>query len=156
MNAINSQTHQDREITLVRVFDAPREIVWAAWSDPEHLKHWWGPNGFTNTIDEFDFCSGGNWRFVMHGPNGVDFNSHNLFVEITKPDLIVMDHLEEPKFRITAIFEDLGEKTKMTFRQVFESAEACEQVKPYAVPGARQTFDKLAQHLAAMGRQARG
>jgi uncharacterized protein YndB with AHSA1/START domain len=152
MNAINSETIQDREITIVRVFDAPRDIVWAAWSDPQHLKHWWGPSGFTNTFHEFDFRSGGSWRFVMHSPNGMDFENNNLFVEITKPDLIIMDHLEEPKFRVTAIFEDMGKRTKITFRQTFESTEACEHVKPYAIPGARQTFDKLAKHLAAMSR----
>jgi uncharacterized protein YndB with AHSA1/START domain len=147
---MNAQDSQNRENTLIRVFDAPRDMVWTAWTDPRHLVRWWGPNGFSNTFEEFDFRTGGHWRSVMHGPNGMDFKNHNVFVEITKPDLIVMDHLEEPKFRITAIFEDMGEKTKMTFRQTFETAEACERVKPYAVPGAQQTFDKLAEHLATM------
>jgi uncharacterized protein YndB with AHSA1/START domain len=154
MNTIHSQTVEDREITLVRIFDAPRDLVWAAWSDEQHIRHWWGPSGFSNTIDEFDFRSGGHWRFVMHGPNGMDFKNHNVFVEIRKPELIVMDHLEEPEFRVTILFEDMGEQTKMTFRQLFGSAEVCENVKPYAIPGARQTFDKLARHLAAMAGEA--
>jgi uncharacterized protein YndB with AHSA1/START domain len=152
VDAINSETVRDREITYVRVFDAPRETVWSAWSEPEHVKQWWGPSGFTNTFHEFDFRPGGHWRFIMHAPNGMDFQNHNLFVEIRQPELIVMDHVEEPRFRMTAVFEDLGDKTKITFRQVFESAEACEQVKPYAIPGAHQTFDKLSGHLAALRR----
>jgi uncharacterized protein YndB with AHSA1/START domain len=109
-----------------------------------------GPDGFSNTFDEFDFRSGGNWRFVMHGPDGMDFKNHNRFVEIRKPDLIVMDRLEEPKFRITATFEDIGGKTKLTFRGVFESAAAFDSVKPFAVPGSRQTLDRLGKYLATM------
>lgn len=142
----------DREIVIVRVFDAPRELVFEAWSDPEQLKLWFGPNGFSNTFDEFDFRPGGHWRFVMHGPDGTDFKNHNQFIEIRKPELIVMDHLEEPHFRITATFKDVGGKTEMTFHQVFELAEVAERVKPYALPGSQQTLDKLAAHVAARRR----
>jgi len=152
MSAVNSLTVGDRQILLVRVFDAPRHLVWAAWSDAEHLKHWWGPNGFSNTFDEFAFRTGGHWRFIMHGPNGMDFKNHNRFVEIREPELIVIDHLEEPKFRVTVLFEEIEGKTKLTFRQEFESAETCESVKPYAIPGSQQTLDKLARHLATMTR----
>jgi uncharacterized protein YndB with AHSA1/START domain len=144
-----SDNTADRKIVVVRVFDAPRNVVWDAWSDPEQLKLWFGPNGFTNTFEEFDFRPGGHWRFVMHGPDGTNFKNHNQFIEIKKPELIVMDHLEEPKFRVTATFTDLGRKTQMTFRQVFDSAEIAERVKPYAVPGTQQTLDKLASHIAA-------
>jgi len=150
MDAADSPTVADREIVLVRVFDAPRDLVWAAWSEAEHLKHWWGPNGFSNTFHQFDFRAGGDWRFIMHGPDGTDFKNHNRFVEIRKPDLIVIDHIVEPKFRITATFEDIGGKTKLTFRQVFESAETFERVKPFAVPGSEQTLDRLGQYVAKM------
>ena len=61
-----------REIVSIRVFDFPRELVFNAWTDPEHLVHWWGPKGFTNTFHEFDLRPGGIWRFVMHGPDGRD------------------------------------------------------------------------------------
>ncbi len=152
MNALNAETVGEREISYVRVFDAPRAIVWSAWSDPEHLTRWWGPNGFTNTFHEFDFRPGGSWRFIMHGPNGMDFPNHNVFVEIRQPELIVMDHVVEPLFRLRATFEDLGGKTKITFTQVFESAEVWEQAKPYAIPGARQTLQKLADLVATLAR----
>lgn len=143
-----SDNTADREIVVVRVFDAPCNVVWESWSDPEQLKLWFGPNGFTNTFEEFDFRPDGHWRFVMHGPDGTNFKNHNQFVEIRRPELIVMDHLEEPKFRVTITFMDIGGKTQMTFRQVFDSAETLDRVKPYAVPGTQQTLDKLASHIA--------
>jgi uncharacterized protein YndB with AHSA1/START domain len=147
MSAANWQTVEGRVNTIVRVFDAPRDIVWAAWSDPEHIKHWWGPTGFTNTIEEFDFRSGGHWRFVMHGPDGTAYDNHNVFVEVVKPERIVIDHIVEPLFRIHVAFEAIGETTRMTFRQTFESIETFERVKPYAVPGAMQMFDRFVRHL---------
>src|SRR6266849_4624648 len=145
---MNAQTVGEQEITIERVFNAPLDLVWSVWSDPEHLKNWWGPFGFTNTFEEFEFHTGGNWRFVMHGSNGVAFPNHNLFVEIQRPNLLVIDHLENPRFRMTVTFEELGEQTRILFRQAFESVEAFEAVKPYAIPGGQQTFDKLADYLS--------
>jgi uncharacterized protein YndB with AHSA1/START domain len=75
----------DREIVTTRVFDAPRELVFKAWTDPDHLAQWWGPKGFTNTFQEFDMRPGGIWRFVMHGPDGVDHKNKSVFVEVVKP-----------------------------------------------------------------------
>jgi uncharacterized protein YndB with AHSA1/START domain len=62
-------------IIATRVFDAPRELVFALWTDPEHLAQWWGPNGFTTTTHTFDMRPGGAWRFVMHGPDGRDYQN---------------------------------------------------------------------------------
>jgi uncharacterized protein YndB with AHSA1/START domain len=91
-----------------------------------------------------------HWRFVMRGPDGTDYGNENIFVEIAFLERIVFDHLSHPKFRVTASFEDLGGKTKLTFRQLFESAEVCESVKPYAVPGLEQNLDRLAAHLPSI------
>src|SRR5450631_188479 len=82
----------DREIVITRVFDAPRELVFKAWTDPKHLVHWWGPNGFTNTFHEVDIRPGGVWRFTMHGPDGVDYPNRIVFEEIVKPERIVYAH----------------------------------------------------------------
>lgn len=65
----------DLQIVSTRVFDFPRDLVFGAWTDPAHLAHWWGPKGFTNSFHEFDLRPGGNWRFVMHGPDGVDYRN---------------------------------------------------------------------------------
>ena len=99
----------DREIVATRVFDAPRELVFRAWTDPDHLVHWWGPKGFTNTFHEFDMRPGGVWRFVMHGPDGTNYKTESVFVEIVKPERIVFDHVSAPQFRMTATFDGLGQ-----------------------------------------------
>jgi len=148
----NVQTVGDKEIAIERIFDAPLDLVWSVWSDPQHLQKWWGPRGFTNTFKACEFKSGGNWRFVMHGPGGLEFPNHNLFVEVCKPKQVVIDHLEHPKFRVTVTFEEVGEQTRMLFKQVFESTEAFEAVKPDAIPGGQQAFDKLEEYLLGIVR----
>ena len=72
----------DREIVVMRLFDAPRELVFAAWTDPKHLAQWWGPTGFSTTTRSIDIRSGGVWRFVMHGPDGRDYENRITYVEI--------------------------------------------------------------------------
>ncbi len=139
---------ENRQIVRTRVFDAPREIVWDAWTDPKQLALWWGPKGFTNTFKEFNLSSGGNWRFVMHGPDGKDYPNENIFVEIVRPERIVFDHFSGPKFRLTAIFKDKGDKTELVWTMVFETAAGYEQVKPFALAGLEQNLDKLEAHLA--------
>ena len=74
----SAEALSDREIVTTRVFNAARELVFKAWTDPDHLVHWWGPKGFTNTFQEFDLRPGGIWRFVMHGPDGVDYKNKSV------------------------------------------------------------------------------
>jgi uncharacterized protein YndB with AHSA1/START domain len=90
-NSIDMES-DPRAIIATRVFDAPRELVFAAWSDPAHLAHWWGPNGFTTTTSSFDMRPGGVWRFVMHGPDGRDFQNRITYEEIVSPLRIVYRH----------------------------------------------------------------
>jgi len=140
----------DREISTSRVFDAPREAVFRAISDPTQLVLWWGPKGFTNTFQEFDFREGGNWRFVMHGPDGKEFKNHHTFAEITEPERVVLKHLSSPRFELIVSVEDEGGKTRVNWRQLFETAEECARIKTYAVDGNEQNLDRLGAHLAAM------
>jgi len=143
----------DREIVTSRLFDAPRTLVWKAWTDPREVALWWGPNGFTNTIHEMDVSPGGVWQFIMHGPDGVDYKNKIVFVELVKPERIVYDHVSGPKFRATVTFDDEGGKTRVTMRALFETASAREYaVKTFgAVEGAKQTLGRLDAHLAKMG-----
>ena len=143
-----------RALVTTRVYDAPRELVFAAWSDPRHLAQWWGPNGFTTTTHAFDMRPGGVWRFVMHGPDGRDYQNRITFEEIVKPERLVYRHgggddVEPVQFRVTVTFEDLGGKTRLTMRSVFPSAaERDRVVKDYgAAEGAKQTLARLAAHL---------
>ncbi|MDB6128711.1 MAG: polyketide cyclase, partial [Verrucomicrobia bacterium] len=99
MNAQNSPQSSDREAVNTRVLNAPRERVWEAWTNPKHLARWWGPKGFKNTFEVFEPKPGGEWRFVMHGPDGTDYKNYSTFVEVVKPARIVFDHVSNPKFR---------------------------------------------------------
>ena len=137
-----------REIVTTRVFDAPQHAVFEAWTDPDQLKLWWGPRGFSNTFHAFEMKPGGTWRYTMHGPAGKNFENEVRFVEIIAPERIVLDHISAPRFRLTVIFEALGDRTKMTFRQLFETSSVYTRVKHLAVPGNEDNLDRLASFLA--------
>jgi uncharacterized protein YndB with AHSA1/START domain len=145
----SSEKHSDRELMTSRVLNASRERVFQAFSDGNQLAKWWGPNGFTNTFDEFDFRAGGSWKFVMHGPDGKNYKNEQRFAEITKPERIVFHHLSSPRFHLTVTLDEAGAgKTKITWRQLFETAEECARIATYAVDGNEQNLDRLAAHLA--------
>ena len=140
----------DREIVATRVFDAPRELVFDLWTRPEHVAQWWGPNGFTTTIQEMDVRPGGVWRLVMRGPDGTEYPNKSVFVEIVRPQRIVFDHDSGPKFRMTASFDDDGGKTRLTVRMVFETAALRDKTaKAFgAVEGLHQTLGHLGEQIA--------
>jgi len=146
-----------RSIVAVREFDAPRELVWQAWTDPKHLAQWWGPNGFTTTTSSYDARPGGVWRFVMHGPDGRDYQNRITFEEVVKPERIVYRHgggadVEPVQFQTTVTFEDIGGKTRLTMHMLFPSAAERDRViKEYgADKGLVQTLARLAEHLAKL------
>jgi uncharacterized protein YndB with AHSA1/START domain len=140
-----------REIVASRVFDAPRDLVFQMWTDPEHVAQWWGPRGFTNTIHEMDVRPGGVWRFVMHGPDGVDYQNKIVYIEIVKPERLVYSHVSGPQFQMTVTFAEQGGKTKVTARMLFESATLRENVvKQFgAIEGLNQTLERLGERLGA-------
>lgn len=92
----DAEIASDHEIITMWIFDTPREQVFEAWTDPYHLARWWGPYGFTNTFHEFDPRPGGVWRFVMRGPDGVDYPNKSVFIEIVRPERMVFDHVSGP------------------------------------------------------------
>jgi len=140
----------------VREFDAPRDLVFEVWTDPRHLSQWWGPDGFTTTTSAFDMRPGGVWRFVMHGPDGRDYENRITFDEIVKPERIRYHHgggddVEPVQFRTTVTFEALGPSTtRLTLRAEFPSvAERDRVIKQYgADKGMVQTLARLADYLA--------
>jgi uncharacterized protein YndB with AHSA1/START domain len=146
----NAASTADREIVNTRIIDAPRELVWRAFSEPEHLAQWWGPKGFRNTFHEFDLRPGGHWRFIMHGPDGTDYKNESVFVEVVQPGQIVFDHVSAPLFRMTITLDDRAGKTAITWRMLFESPGVCDALKPICVPANEQNFDRLDAELAAM------
>ena len=140
----------DREIAGKRVFDAPRELVFDAFTDPEHIGQWWGPNGFTTTTFEMDVRPGGVWRFVMHGPDGTDYQNKIVYLEIDRPARLVYDHVTGPLFHVTVTFEDIDGKTEVTMRALFATAELRNKVaKDYgAIEGMHQTLARLADYVS--------
>ena len=150
-----------REIVISRLFNAPRELVWKAWTDPEHVVKWWGPRGFTTTIETMEFRVGGAWKHVMRGPDGTNYPNKSIFKEIVPNERIVFSHgggredgtAPGANFVATWTFEEEdGGKTRLTGRMLFPSKEAREIVaREYgAVEGGRQTLERLSEYLPEM------
>jgi uncharacterized protein YndB with AHSA1/START domain len=140
-----------------RVIGAPRDLVWSVWTDPKHLAQWWGPDGFRTTTFAFDFKPGGVWRFVMHAPDGRDYDNRITFDEIVRPERLRYHHgggddVEPVQFRTTVTFDDLGGKTRVTLRGEFPTAEERARViRDYgADKGLTQTLARLDEYVAAM------
>ena len=143
----------DREIVITRIVDAPRKRVWQAFTDPEVLNQWWGPNGFKLTTKVFEFCEGGDWIFIMHGPDGRDYPNHVRFTEIVKPSRMMHDHGGDDGkvlFQAEITLDDMGDRTRVTLRSVFATKDARDLVvKEYgAIEGGKQTLARLDQYLA--------
>jgi uncharacterized protein YndB with AHSA1/START domain len=140
----------DREIAISRLINAPRELVFEAFTEPDHIKHWWGPNGFTNTIFQMEVKPGGVWDFIMYGPDGTDYKNKSIYKEIIKPERIVFDHVSGPTFQMSINFTVQGNKTLVSIQMLFESAEQVQKViKEFgAVDGLKQNMDKLEDYMS--------
>ena len=153
MTKQNITANEKREIVITRTFDAPRERVWQAWTDPKQIVKWWGPTGFTNTLYEMDVNPGGVWRHMMHGPDGTDYPNKVVYSEVVKPERLVYslgDGVEGSscQFHVTVTFEEVSKnKTHVTLRMLFKTEEERHKVAEYAVQGGNQTFARLAEHL---------
>ena len=160
---VEPKTLAGRELVITRVFDSPREMVWDAWTDPEQIVKWWGPRGFTLTVDEMDVRAGGVWKSTMYGPDGTEYLNDCVFTEVVKPQRIGYKltagskrdgGVQEP-MDVSWTFEAQGGETKVTLRMLFETPAALERfVREYkAVEGGNETLDRLQGHLANEGRR---
>ncbi len=140
-----------RILSLERLINAPVETVFEAWTNPEHIKHWWGPVGFTNTISKMDVSVGGEWAIVMRGPDGTDYPSNHRYVEVVPNSRLVLDHLKIPNFRMTIEFEPVGNNTRLRVTSEFESEAVLTQaVTDFgAAEGFIQNIDRMETHLHA-------
>ncbi|MEE2046122.1 SRPBCC family protein, partial [Nocardiopsis tropica] len=135
----------DREIVVSRTIDAPPELVFEAFTDVRHLSRWWGPEGFTTTTRAFEFRVGGVWDFVMHGPDGTDYQEWITWTELAPPERIAMLHGEtrdDPNaFESVLTFEPDGAATRIEMRTVFPTRELRDEAaeKYHAVESGRQT-----------------
>jgi uncharacterized protein YndB with AHSA1/START domain len=155
-SADSPQWSLDREIVLTRVINAPRELVFRAWTDPEQIPKWFGPSGFVCTTHEIDIRVGGRWRFDMRGPDGTMYPNRMVFLEIRSPEIIVMNHGHDvdddpTRFRVTITFdEQKDKKTVLTLRQLHPTkAQRDAGIGFGAVELGMQTLDKLTEHVRA-------
>jgi uncharacterized protein YndB with AHSA1/START domain len=144
-----------RSIVVTRLFDAPRTLVFDAWTDAKHVGRWWGPKGFTTTTHQIDVRPGGVWRFTMHGPDGVDYPNKITYLEIVKPERLVYDNgdKEQPGyFQSTVTFAEEGMQTRLSLRMLFRTAGERDAVveKYNALEGAKQHLDRLGEQLEKM------
>ncbi len=148
----------DREIVISRVIDAPRELVFEAFTEVRHLSRWWGPEGFTTTTRSFEFCVGGVWDFVMHGPDGTDYQEWISWTEIVPPEGIALLHGEscgDPNaFESTLTFASEGQATRIEMRTVFPTKELRDEAveKYHAIEGGQQTLSNLADYVTEIAR----
>jgi uncharacterized protein YndB with AHSA1/START domain len=140
---------QNRELTITRVFDAPRELVFETWTKPEHMVRWWGPRGFTLPVCEIDLRSGGVFRFVMRGPDGRDYPFDGVYLEIVPPERIVFSGIihDEPGHEVltTVTFVEHEGKTKLTVHQTYSFESDATRGAP---EGWTQSLDRLTEYLA--------
>lgn len=134
-----------------REIAAKVEQVFAAISNPQRLARWWGPAGFTNTFKVCDFKSGGSWSFIMHGPDGKNYPNESVFKEVEAPTKVVIEHIVEPKFRLTITLSVSKMGTLVTWSQEFENSQVAEAVKDIVIPANEQNLDRLtAEVLTAL------
>ena len=149
----------DREIVISRVIRAPRELVFAVFTEVRHLSRWWGPEGFTTTTRAFEFRVGGEWDFVMHGPDGTDYQEWISWTEITPPERIALLHGEsrgDPNaFESVLTFAPEGAVTRIEMRTVFPTKELRDEVveKYHAIEGGQQTLSNLAAYVTEIVRK---
>jgi len=161
----SDQNQNSTELTIARIFDAPRELVWKTWTDPERAKRWWGPKGFTAPVYKSDFRVGGVYLYCMRSPEGQDFWGTGIYREIVPPERIVAtDSFADEKgnvvpathygmsadlpleLLVTVPFEELGGKTRLTLKHAgFPPGED----RDGAQAGWSQSFDKLAEALSS-------
>ena len=142
----------ENEIAITRFYDAPVQLVWDAWTDPDQVARWWGPRGFTLTTHSKDLRAGGSWVYTMHGPDGIDYPNITRYIEVEPGRRLVYDHGasegKPPLFRVTVVFTDVKGGTRMDMRMAFTGPEALREAKNVIRnAGGNSTWDRLAEYL---------
>ena len=139
-------------ISLTRVYDAPLQAVWEAWTNPEEVAQWWGPRGFTLTTHSHDLRTGGHWHYTMHGPDGTDYENTTQYLEVVPAQRMVYDHGghtdRPPLFRVTALFTERNGRTQLDMSMAFATPEIAEESRGFIrKAGGEGTWDRLAEYL---------
>lgn len=141
----------DAAVNTERVISASAREIFAAFEQPDQLARWWGPDGFTNTFEHFEFAPGGRWVFTMHGPHGATFANENVFRVIEPDSRIVIEHVVKPWYRLTVTLTPRGDGTHLAWVQEFESPAFAARMRPLSEPANEQNLDRLQALLAGQG-----
>lgn len=122
-------------------------VIYGAFASPDLLALWWGPDGFTNTFEVFEFKVGGKWKFVMHGPDGKNYPNESVFAQLEPGSKVVIEHVCAPYFTLTVKFAPVADGTQVSWEQVFADAKTAQAVKSIVVPANEQNLDRMTQVL---------
>ena len=151
----NMSSNSDNEIYSSREVNAPLDMLYQAFANPLHLKKWWGPEGFTNTIHEFDLQPEGKWILTMHGPEKGNYENSSVFKIVEPKKLIRWTRTSQPLFDMEVGFEGINDsKSKISFRMIFNTVEECDKIKGFAGPKNEENFDRLERELINIARSA--
>jgi uncharacterized protein YndB with AHSA1/START domain len=161
MTAATPIADDSKTLVITRQLSAPRALVWRTFSDPYHLAQWWGPKGYGNRVEVFDFRTGGRWLHVMIAPDGKELPTDNEIVEVTEPERIVFRNAPAdpgifgdnppPGFTKTLTFEEVGNQTRLTLVCTFDTqAQKDAVIRRGFVTGTNESFDKLEEHLTTL------
>lgn len=138
----------NNEIYSSRILNYPVETVYGAFENPAHLQNWWGPEGFSNTIHEFDLKPGGRWKLTMHGPEQGHYENAAIFTAVEANKRVSWKRETQPYFDMEIAFETLDEnKSKISFRMIFHTAAECEKMRPFVLPKNEENFDRLEREI---------
>jgi uncharacterized protein YndB with AHSA1/START domain len=147
-----SQGSENRKSAIFhthRVLPYDCEQVFGAFAQAEVLAQWWGPSGFTNTFEVFEFRPGGRWKFVMHGPDGSNHANESVFLEVEPPTRIVIQHISPPHFILTVTLDAHDGGTKITWVGEFEDPAVADRIRHIVEPANEQNLDRLGSVLSA-------
>ena len=145
---MDNSKHQQKIIQTQRILPFTSHEIYRAFADPSRLAKWWGPKGFTNTFETFDFRVGGSWNFIMHGPDGSDYRNESVFKELQSGEKIVIQHISPPHFILSVSLLPDKKGTQVLWIQEFEDPKVAEAIRHIAEPGNRQNLDRLHMHLS--------
>lgn len=146
---MDTSNNQSSTLQTQRIIPFSPEAIYAAFADPARLAQWWGPNGFTNTFQVFDFKIGGDWNFTMHGPDGHDYPNKSVFRDLVAGEKVVIEHTSAPWFTLSVSLAQVDKGTQILWVQAFADPKVADAVRHIAEPGNEQNLDRL--HLVLRG-----